>query len=228
VLLDIGMPGMDGFDVMSELRRRWGVPIIMVTGQDGPEHRRSGLDRGADDYVTKPFAPAELAARVRAVLRRGQATGQALGTGDVLLPRTGDGPTGPAKLTLQRRLGRPALRLLELLSANPDKLLYHDELLAHAFGPEFRGDVELLQEQVRRMRRALGIPAGSDGPIRTVRGVGYVYDLAGRRPARRAPARPAAEAVARRPIGRRDPANGRGNASTPGRVGVGANRPAGS
>jgi DNA-binding response OmpR family regulator len=204
VLLDIHMPGMDGFEVMSDLRRRWQVPIIMVTGQDSLEQRRSGLDRGADDYVTKPFAPAELAARVRAVLRRGQAGRHAPVVAVDSLPPVQPGARGRAGPAPQPRLSRPAGRMLELLSANPDKVLYHDELLAHAFGPEFRGDVALLQEQIRCMRRALGIPAGSEGPIRTVRGVGYVYDPHGRRPARRQRPLPPAGPVVRTRGRRRD------------------------
>ena len=162
VLLDINMPGLDGFGVMAELRARWPVPIIMVTGDQGLERRTSGLDRGADDYVMKPFSPRELAARVRAVLRR--STGA-----PVSAPQEG--------LNVRAlKLGRRTSRILELFQANPDKVLYHDELLAHAFGPAFVGETALLHDEIRRLRRALGVQAGSEGPIRTVKGVGYRFD----------------------------------------------------
>ena len=168
VLLDVNMPGQGGFEVMSELRSRWPVPIIMVTGDSHPAQRTSGLDRGADDYVTKPFSARELGARVRAVLRR---TG-----GPVPALRMGRG--GP-------KLGRRAGRMLELFRANPQKVLYHDELLAHACGPDYVGDFSLLHDEIRRLRRGLGVPAGSEGPIRTVKGVGYTFDAAGAEPVRR-------------------------------------------
>ncbi len=165
VLLDVNMPGRDGFAVMADLRERWSVPIIMVTGDTTLEQRRDGLDRGADDYVTKPFSPQELGARVRALLRRA-ARGRA--------PQ-GDGARATPRSAVPARLGRRAARLLELLAGNPNKVLYTDELLAHAFGPAFVGDRTLLQEEIRRLRRALGIQPFEEGPIRTVRGLGYRF-----------------------------------------------------
>ena len=184
VLLDVHMPGSDGYEVLSALRERWPVPVIMVTADDRLEDRRDGLDRGADDYVTKPFSPVELAARVRAVIRRSVSSSDAAPALTVL-PSNPPSP-GRRALALRHPIGRGACRLLEILAANPDKVLYHDELLAHAFGPAFVGDSTLLQEQVRRLRRALGVRPGSEGPIRTVRGVGYAFDASGRRPVRRA------------------------------------------
>jgi two-component system response regulator RegX3 len=181
VLLDINMPGLDGFEVMAELRERWPVPVIMVTGNDALEDRRSGLDRGADDYITKPFAPPELAARVRALLRRaGAATAGTAGR--MATAEAGERPdaVGAAAMPAERgRIGRRSLRLLEMLTRNPDKVLYHDELLAHAFGPAFVGDSALLHEEIRRLRRALGVEPWSEGTIRTVHGVGYVFDKKG-------------------------------------------------
>jgi DNA-binding response OmpR family regulator len=170
VLLDINMPGLDGFQVMAELRGRWRVPIILVTGDGHPGERTSGLDRGADDYVTKPFSARELAARVRAVLRR-SAGARAPGQAD-------RDPAAP-------RMGRRASRMLDLFQANPQKVLYHDELLAHAYGPEFLGDTARVHDEIRRLRRALGVSVGSEGPIRTIKGVGYRFDAPDARPARR-------------------------------------------
>jgi DNA-binding response OmpR family regulator len=165
VLLDINMPGLDGFDVMAQLRECWAVPIIMVTGNKLPGQRAAGLDSGADDYVPKPFAAPELAARVRALLRRTRGR-------RALRPASGQQTEG-------QRMGRRASRMLDLFIANPDKVLYHDELLAHAFGPAFVGDTALLHDEIRRLRRALGVRVGTEGPIRTVKGVGYRFEGTG-------------------------------------------------
>jgi two-component system response regulator RegX3 len=178
VMLDVRMPGLDGFEVMAQLRERWPVPVIMVTGNDSMEDRRSGLDRGADDYITKPFAPRELAARVRALLRRGAA--RTSGSDEAR-----DDAREVATPPLAGTIGRRASRVLDLLTRNPGKVLYHDELLAHAFGPAFVGDSALLHEEIRRLRRALGVKAWAEGSIRTVHGVGYVFDPNGAHPARR-------------------------------------------
>jgi DNA-binding response OmpR family regulator len=96
--------------------------------------------------------------------------------------------TDPAKVPTQT-IGRGGWRLLEFLLGNEGRVLYHDELLDAAFGPEYRGDGSYLQDQVRRLRRGLGIPPWSEGPIRTVAGVGYVYDPRGEIPSSR-PRRP--------------------------------------
>ncbi len=165
VLLDVNMPGADGYAVMADLRERWPVPIIMVTGDSAPEQRRDGLNRGADDYVVKPFSPKELGARVRAILRRA-VRGSALDGG------RSDSPAGPSA---PNGVSRRGARLFELLAGNPEKVLYRDELLAHAFGPAFVGDRTLLQEEIRRLRRALGVPPSEEGPIQTVRGLGYRF-----------------------------------------------------
>jgi DNA-binding winged helix-turn-helix (wHTH) protein len=86
--------------------------------------------------------------------------------------------------------------MLELFRANPQKVLYHDELLAHAFGPDFVGDIALLHDEIRRLRRALGVRARSEGPIRTVKGVGYLFDTAVREASPRRPsAAPARKAT---------------------------------
>ena len=186
VMLDINMPGLDGFEVMAELRERWPVPVIMVTGNDSMEHRRSGLDRGADDYITKPFAPRELAARVRALLRRGAAQAGISSPPAASQPRGAPDDAGPAPGPfVPTRIGRRAWRLLDILTRSPGKVMYHDELLAHAFGPAFVGDTAVLHEEVRRLRRALGVAPWSEGSIRTVHGVGYVFDRSGAHRARR-------------------------------------------
>jgi two-component system, OmpR family, KDP operon response regulator KdpE len=196
VVLDLGLPGMDGLTVLKELRERTNMPVLVVTGARTPDAIRRGLDRGADDYVTKPFSPTELAARVRAVLRRRHRSTQRrhrVGACIVDLDRRTIEPVDEsADAATGRSIGRGGWRLLEAFLGNEGKILYRDELLDAAFGPDYRGDSGYLQEQVRRLRRGLGIPAWSEGPIRTVHGVGYAYDTAGEIPVGR-PRRPRQE-----------------------------------
>ena len=193
VVLDLGLPGADGLTVLDELRDWSDLPIVVVTGRHTTEAIRRGLDRGADDYLTKPFAPTELAARVRAVLRRRhRSRGRRHQIGSVIVDldartiQPQDNADAPA-----RSIGRGGWRLLEALLDNPGRILYRDELLSAAFGRDYRGDNGFLQEQIRRLRRALGIPAWSEGPIRTVHGVGYAFDINDEIPAGR-PRRPRA------------------------------------
>jgi two-component system, OmpR family, KDP operon response regulator KdpE len=192
VILDLNLPDRHGFDVLAELRERSDVPVILVTGARTTDDIRAGLDHGADDYLTKPFSPQELAARVRAVLRSRRRTGRRHQVGAAIVDldaRTIEAAEGGATKAPAQSIGRGGWRLLEFLLGNEGRVLYHDELLDAAFGPEYRGDGSYLQDQVRRLRRGLGIPPWSEGPIRTVAGVGYVYDPLGEIPASR-PRRP--------------------------------------
>jgi two-component system, OmpR family, KDP operon response regulator KdpE len=193
VVLDLGLPGMDGLEVLSELRERTNMPVVVVTGARTTESVKRGLDRGADDYLTKPFAPSELAARVRAVLRRRHRSRRsAYHVGACLVDldaRTITPVDDSVPPTVGRSIGRGGWRLLEAFLVNEGRILYRDELLDAAFGPDYRGDSGYLQEQVRRLRRGLGIPPWSEGPIRTVHGVGYAYDAANEIPVGR-PRRP--------------------------------------
>jgi two-component system KDP operon response regulator KdpE len=188
VILDLGLPGADGLSVLGDLREWSDLPVVVVTGAQTTESIRRGLDRGADDYVTKPFAPTELAARVRAVLRRrhhSRGRTHRIGAWIVDLDARTLAPADASDQPVPHAIGRGGWRLLEKLLDNPGRILYRDELLDAAFGPGYRGDSGFLQEQIRRLRRALGIPAWDEGPIRTIHGVGYAYDQAGEMPAGR-------------------------------------------
>jgi two-component system KDP operon response regulator KdpE len=206
VILDLGLPDMDGLAVLRDLRERTDVPVVVVTGRATTGAIRRGLDEGADDYVTKPFNPGELAARVRAVLRRrNRPLHRQYRIGDSIVDldaRTiepveqDDATSAPgARDAGSRSIGRGGWRLLETFLGNEGRIMYRDELLDAAFGPVFRGDSGYLQEQVRRLRRGLGIPAWSEGPIRTVHGVGYAFDSAGEIPVAR-PRRPRTDEAA--------------------------------
>jgi two-component system KDP operon response regulator KdpE len=176
VLLDIVMPDLDGIEVMKQLREWRPVPVILLTAKGATADKAKGLDLGADDYIAKPFHPDELAARVRAVLRR--ASGVAPGSGIVHV----DG----VEIDLERRLvtrdgelvslSRTEWLLLQHLAANAGKVVLHTELLTKVWGPEYRDDLQYLRVWISRVRRKLGAAPGSPGPITTFQGIGYVLN----------------------------------------------------
>ena len=175
VLLDVVMPGMSGIDVLREVREHHPVPVILLSARSSAANVSEGLDLGADDYVAKPFHAAELGARIRAVMRRarrGMLTGvRAVGSAIVDLDRRvvtqSDAPV---------RMSRNEWLLLELFLANEGRILLHHEILSHVWGPEYRDEVAYLRLWIGQLRRKLGVAAWDEGPIRTVQGLGYVYD----------------------------------------------------
>jgi two-component system, OmpR family, KDP operon response regulator KdpE len=181
VLLDVMMPGMSGIDVLCELRETRALPVILLSARAATSQVSEGLDLGADDYIVKPFHPVELAARVRAVLRRSR-RGMLSGKRRV----------HKAEIDLDRRrvvvagspvsMGRTEWLLLELFLSNEGRILLHEEILAHVWGPEYRDEVAYLRLWVGQLRRKLGIAAWEEGPIRTVQGLGYAYDPHGQLP----------------------------------------------
>ena len=168
VILDIGLPGQDGFDVCRSIRARSDVPIVMLTARDEEADRVAGLEVGADDYVTKPFSPRELAARVKAVLRRTEpatATHE-LELGDVvLLPEAREVRVGgePVELTGKE------FDLLVYLVENAGIVISRDQLLDRVWGMSFAGGTRTVDVHVAQVRRKLGRPEA----IRTIRGSGY-------------------------------------------------------
>jgi two-component system KDP operon response regulator KdpE len=176
VLLDIVMPDLDGIEVMRQLRERRPVPVILLTAKGSAPDKAKGLDLGADDYIAKPFYLDELAARVRAVLRR--SSGVAAGNGTV---RFDD-----IEIDLERRmvsrdgqlieLSRTEWLLLQHLATNAGKVVLHTELLTKVWGPEYRDDLQYLRVWVSRVRRKLGARPGEPGRIKTFQGIGYLLD----------------------------------------------------
>ncbi len=176
VLLDIVMPDLDGIEVMRQMRERRPVPVILLTAKGSIADKAKGLDLGADDYVAKPFHPDELAARVRAVLRRasGAAAAGVVAFDDI-------------KIDLERRmviragelvqLSRTEWLLLQHLAANAGKVVLHTELLTKVWGPEYRDDLQYLRVWVSRVRRKLGAKPGEPGRIKTFQGIGYLLDV---------------------------------------------------
>lgn len=177
ILLDIVMPDLDGIEVMRQLRERRPVPVILLTAKGSTADKSRGLDLGADDYVAKPFHPDELAARVRAVLRRSSGAG----------PGAGVLAFDDIEIDLERRLvrrdgelvqmSRTEWLLLQHLAANPGKVVLHTELLTKVWGPEYRDDLQYLRVWVSRVRRKLGSEPGDPGRIKTFQGIGYLLDV---------------------------------------------------
>jgi two-component system KDP operon response regulator KdpE len=177
VLLDIVMPDLDGIEVMRQLRERRPVPVILLTAKGSTADKAKGLDLGADDYIAKPFHPDELAARVRAVLRR--SSGAQPGAGILAFD--------DVEIDLERRmvtrngelvqLSRTEWLLLQHLAANAGKVVLHTELLTKVWGPEYRDDLQYLRVWVSRVRRKLGAEPGEPGRIKTFQGIGYLLDV---------------------------------------------------
>ena len=175
VLLDVGLPDMDGYAVLREVRAFSLVPVIMLTARDEPIDKVRGLEAGADDYVGKPFDHLELMARVRAVLRRLDLKAPA---GRAASYRNGDleidADAREVRLAGSRVAFTPTeWRILELLVANAGWIVPHERLLARVWGRDEPGDLESLRVFVRRLRAKLGDDAGAPRFIETVRGVGY-------------------------------------------------------
>ncbi|HUS14347.1 MAG TPA: response regulator transcription factor [Chloroflexia bacterium] len=176
ILLDIGLPDTDGFEVARRVRERSDVPILMISARGEEIDKVRGLELGADDYVTKPFGYLELSARIRAVLRRMQApTPQAAGvfrSGPLLINyathevRLRD---KPVKLTPLE------YKLLFQLTRNTGQVLLHDQLLTRVWGPEYRGELDYLRIYIRRLREKLEDTPQTPTRIITERGTGYRF-----------------------------------------------------
>ena len=174
VLLDLGLPSLDGLEVCSRLRAATRAPILILTARDAITDRIRGLDAGADDYVVKPFSLDELMARVRSALRRTRMReeGTELRAGDLVLDAAARAVTrGGEPIALTRR----EFDLLECLLRHPGQVLDRATLLADVWGYDFLGGSNVVDVYVRYLRAKLGAP----GLIETVRGIGYVL----RRPA---------------------------------------------
>jgi two-component system response regulator MprA len=171
VILDLMLPGRDGFEVCRTMRQESGVPILMLTARDEAADKVTGLDCGADDYVVKPFNPDELLARVRALLRRVQPREvEVLRFEDVeLVPSTREVRRGGKPLDLTNR----EYELLELFLRHPRQVLTREQILQRVWGYDYLGDSNLVDVRIKYLRDKLeadGLPR----MIQTIRGAGYV------------------------------------------------------
>lgn len=173
VLLDVLMPGLDGWEVCRRLRAAGGVPVLMLTARDDVSDRVKGLDLGADDYLVKPFALEELLARIRALLRRkkpGEPVLQPLVYEDLVLDHTSrEVRRGDRLIQLTAR----EFDLLALLLENPRQVLTRDLIMERVWGYDFSGESNVLEVYIGMLRQKLE-EAGERRLIHTRRGVGYV------------------------------------------------------
>jgi len=172
VVLDVMLPGLSGLDVCRALRRDSPVPIILLSARSTEDDKLVGLDLGADDYVTKPFSPRELVARVRVVLRRGAPADDRIVAGDLVLDR--------AACTLTVRGAPVALtaaefRLLDALMRAPGRVLSRDELMQRALGDACDRLDRTVDVHIKNLRKKIEIDRARPTRIVTVFGLGYKF-----------------------------------------------------
>ncbi len=179
ILLDIVMPGMDGFQVCREIRKESEVPIIFISVKKEENHRVMGLDMGADDYITKPFSSREVMARVRAVLRR-------LERGE---RRSRQKIFCVSNLTINIEnytvyvgeelldMTKKEVETMWLLAGNPGRAFSREELLDYLWGEDYIGDGRSLDSHIKRMRSKFREVEHSEWDIKTIWGLGYKFEL---------------------------------------------------
>jgi two-component system response regulator RegX3 len=178
VLLDLMLPGLPGTEVCRKIRATSNVPVIMVSAKDDEVDKVVGLELGADDYVTKPYSPRELVARVRAVLRRGQEPPD-------LVAATLE--AGPVRMDVERhvvsvsgtdtRLPLKEFELLEIFLRNTGRVLTRGQLIDRVWGADYVGDTKTLDVHVKRLRAKLEPDPAHPAYLVTVRGLGYKFDV---------------------------------------------------
>lgn len=182
ILLDLMLPGMSGQEVCATLRKESNVPIIMVTARVEEDDRLAGLDMGADDYIAKPFSPRELAARVRAVLRRtardevrDKESGGMLVVDEISVDL--DGRT--VKVSGSNISLTPTeYRLLTYFMESAGRTVSRDQIIQNAFGYEFEGFDRTVDTHISNLRRKIEAPVGAAKHLNTVYGVGYRFEYA--------------------------------------------------
>ncbi len=177
VLLDLMLPGIPGTEVCRQIRATSSVPVIMVSAKDDEVDKVVGLELGADDYVTKPYSPRELVARVRAVLRRGAEPDHAPAALEA----------GPVRMDVERhvvtvngeqqRLPLKEFELLEMFLRNAGRVLTRGQLIDRVWGSDYVGDTKTLDVHVKRLRAKLEPNPSEPRLLVTVRGLGYKLDL---------------------------------------------------
>ena len=176
VLLDLMLPELSGTEVCRRIRQTSNVPVIMVSAKDDEVDKVVGLELGADDYVTKPYSPRELVARIRAVLRRGVEVD--------LAPATLE--AGPVRMDVERHvvsvrgaevtLPLKEFELLEMLLRNSGRVLTRGQLIDRVWGSDYVGDTKTLDVHVKRLRAKIEEDPGAPRHLVTVRGLGYKFE----------------------------------------------------
>lgn len=184
VLLDVMMPEMDGYETLTAVRRFSDVPIIMVSARGEPMDKISGLDYGADDYVTKPFEPQELLSRIKAIFRRAQTAGLAAVAAAAAQDNTPDLQIDTLSVSLRnhivtvdgKNLDMPPkeIELLYFLASHPMQAFTREQLLQQVWSSDYQGDARTVDVHVKRLREKLG--TGRSWQLNTVWGVGYKFE----------------------------------------------------
>lgn len=179
LLLDVMMPGMDGFEICRKIRQQSNVPIILVTARGEDFERIMGLDIGADDYIVKPFSPGEVMARVRAVLRRAE--------GSQITEENSGLTLGSLKIDLQSatvtvnnikiELTHKEIDLLHTLALKPGRVFSREKLLNDLWGYDYFGDSRTVDSHIKRLRAKLEAEPHPDFSIKTVWGRGYQLEI---------------------------------------------------
>ena len=178
-VLDVMLPGMNGFDVLRKIRDSSRIPVLLLTARGEDVDRIVGLEIGADDYLPKPFNPREMVARIRAILRRTRAKGEAP-VPDVI--RVGDVELDPATRTVQHR-GKPVeltsveFSLLQVLLREAGRVVTREALVDEVLGRKFSPFDRSIDMHVSKVRKKLG-DSDSEDHIKTIRGAGYIFALA--------------------------------------------------
>lgn len=177
VLLDVMLPGMDGWDVLKEIRKTSPCPVIMLTALGDIDYRLKGLNQGADDYISKPFVGEEVVARVNAVLRRSSN----------VLDSDHTKQFGSLKINLASHVvsigGEPVvltpkdLSLLIFLAERPNRTFTREDLIENIWGMDYDGSDRAVDLSVKRIRQSLSAWPASQGEIRTLRGLGYQFSV---------------------------------------------------
>jgi two-component system, OmpR family, response regulator RegX3 len=176
VLLDLMLPGLPGTEVCRQIRQTSSVPVIMVSAKDTEVDKVVGLELGADDYVTKPYSPRELVARIRAVLRRGSEPDLVTATVEA----------GGVRMDVERhvvtvagrevRLPLKEFELLEMFLRNAGRVLTRGQLIDRVWGADYVGDTKTLDVHVKRLRAKIEVDPANPQHLVTVRGLGYKYE----------------------------------------------------
>jgi DNA-binding response OmpR family regulator len=176
VVLDVMLPGLNGFDVLRRIRDASNIPVLLLTARGEDVDRIVGLEIGADDYLPKPFNPRELVARIRAVLRRTQPNDETMGG----IVRVGDVELDPATRTVNRA-GKPVdltsveFNLLEVLLREAGKVVSREHLVNVVLSRKFSPFDRSIDMHVSKVRKKLGDTEESNGHIKTIRSVGYLF-----------------------------------------------------
>jgi two-component system, OmpR family, alkaline phosphatase synthesis response regulator PhoP len=180
IILDLMLPGMDGLEIIRELRKDSSLPVLIVSARGEETDRVVGLELGADDYVTKPFSPRELMARVKALIRR--STSPSPAQKQII-------ESGPLTVDLRRRsvvindteviLTPLEFAILKVIINSPGRVFSREELLDTIWGQEFVGETRTVDVHIKNLRKKLESSSGGTSFIRAVRGVGYLWEPVG-------------------------------------------------